>query len=106
MECLVRVRGIETSHTTRQYGTALPRRQFAASQVGLRQQLGNHASRLDAGEALVESLVAVDKTLVVEAQQDRGVEVVDVLFDDVVREVVGLTVDRAALAAAAGPSTW
>ena len=73
------------------------------------QQLLDHLRRLDAGQLLVEPLVAVREPLVVEAQQvqHRGVEVVDVdrVLDDVVGEVVGLAVDRARPASRRRPST-
>ena len=55
---------------------------------------------------LVEPLVAVSEPAMVEAQklQHGGVEVADVhrVLDDVVREFVGLAVDRARPRAAAG----
>ena len=61
---------------------------------------------LDAGEPLVEALVAVGEPLVVEAEQlQRGrVEVADVnrVLDDVVGKVVGLAVDLAGSGPAAG----
>ena len=75
----------------------------------LRQQLLDHLRRLDAGQPLVEALVPDAEPLVVEAEQvqHRGVEVADVdrVLDDVVGEVVGLAVDRAALRCRRRPST-
>src|SRR5262249_62422266 len=62
------------------------------------EQLLHHARRLDAGEALVQPLVAEAEPAVVEAEQVQhaGVEVANVhrILDDVVAEVVGLAVDR------------
>src|SRR3954470_3493453 len=61
-----------------------------------RQERLDHAGRLDAGQALVEPLMAVGEPLVVEAEQVQhgGVEVADVdgVLDDVVRELVRLAV--------------
>ena len=75
-----------------------------------RQQLLDHVGRLDAGQPLVEALVAVGEPLVVEAQQVQhgGVEVADVdgVLDDVVGELVGLAVDRAPASSRRRPSTW
>jgi hypothetical protein len=51
-------------------------------------QLRDHARRLDAGQALVETLIAVCESLMVETQklQNGGVEVADVdgILDDVI----------------------
>src|ERR1700733_1467171 len=72
----------------------------------LSNQFLDHAGWFDAGQTLVEPLVAVAEPFVIETQQvqDRGMELVDVdrVFDDVVGEIVGLAVDRAGSRAAAG----
>src|SRR5262249_11851202 len=70
--------------------------------------------RLDAGELLVEALVAVGEALVIEAKkmEHRSVEFMDVdgILDDVVGEVVGLAVDLARSAPASrnphGKAAW
>src|SRR5262245_18058773 len=78
----------------------------ARGRLSLCQELVDHVRFLDAGEPLVQALVAVAEAAVVVAEQvqDGGVEVADVdgVLDDVVGEVVGLAVDGAALDAAAG----
>ena len=70
----------------------------------------DHVRRLDAGQALVEPLVAISEPAMVEPQklEHGGVEVADVdgVFDDVVGEVVGLAVDRARPRSRRRPSTW
>ena len=85
--------------------------QGAADSGGcLGEELLDHVRRLDAGQPLVEPLVAEREALVVEAQQvqHRGVEVADVdrVLDDVVGEIVGLAVDRARPRRRRRPSTW
>ena len=81
-------------------------REWAVQRVRSAHHLLDDARLLDAGQPLIEPLVAVGEALVVDAEQvqHRGVEVADVdrVLDDVVAEVVGLAVDRAALRAAAG----
>src|SRR5438132_496005 len=73
--------------------------------VSLPDQFLDHAGGFDAGEALVEALVTEGKALVVKAQQaqDGGVEIMDVngVFDDVVREIIGLAINGARARAAA-----
>ena len=65
-------------------------RQRAPAMLGriLHCQFLDHLRRLDAGQPLVEALVAVRESFVIEAQQvqHRGVEIADVhrVFDDVV----------------------
>src|SRR6185503_275283 len=70
------------------------------------QDFPHHPRRLDAGEPLVEALEAVAEPLVIEAKQveERRLEVADVhrILDDVVGEIVRLTVGHAAPDAAAG----
>ena len=87
------------------HGTALA----TSSDVGSGQKLFDHVRRLDAGQALVEPLVAVREPAMVEPQEleHGGVEVADVhrVLDDVVGEVVGLAVDRARAASRRRPST-
>ena len=70
------------------------------------EDLAYHPRRLDAGEALVETLELVAEPLVIEAElveQGRG-EIADVhrVLDDVVREVIRLAVRQPAADAAAG----
>src|SRR5262245_41279988 len=71
----------------------------------LRQKLLNDMGRLDAGEPLIEAQMAYGEALVIEPQklQDRRVPVAQMngVFDDVIREVVGLAVNHAAFDAAA-----
>src|SRR5262249_16612944 len=90
---------------------ALDRRdgyQLSASKrfLPLGQQLLDHPRVLHPSQPLVQSLVLVAEALVVETQkvQDRGMEVADVhrVLDDVVREIVGFTVNGARPGAAAG----
>src|SRR5579883_2990127 len=70
------------------------------------QQFLQHALRLDAGQALIESLELEREAFVVDAQavQNGGVQVVHVdrLVDHVVAEVVGLAVDLPSFDSAAG----
>jgi hypothetical protein len=60
-----------------------------------------HPGRFDTGEASIQAAVVVGKPLVVDTEQvENGrLEISDVhwVLDDVVREIVGLPVDRAAL---------
>ena len=78
----------------------------AIAQRRSRDQFFDHAGGLDAGQALVEPLIAEGESLMVETQQPEhgGVEVVDVhgVLDDVVGEIVGFAVDGPGPRAAAG----
>ena len=71
----------------------------------LRQHLADHARRLDAGQPGAQAAVLVGEPLVVDPEQvhDRRLQIPDVhrVLHDVVREVVGLAVDDAALDSAA-----
>src|ERR1017187_10108552 len=71
-----------------------------------RQQGLDHFGFFDAGQAHIEALVLVAETLVVDAElvQDGGLEIahMDRVAGDVITEVVGFTVDHAALDAATG----
>src|SRR4051794_30915393 len=84
-------------------GSIYPRTPSAG---GSGQHFVHHAGRNNARQFLIEALVLERETLVIEAKliEHRGVKIahVDRILDDVVREVVGLTKDRAALEAAAG----
>ncbi len=66
----------------------------------------DHPGGFDAGQALVEPLIAEREPLMVETQEPehRGVEVVDVngVLDDVVGELVGFAVDGPGPRPAAG----
>ena len=71
-----------------------------------RQNLFHDSAMFHAGELLVESLVLEREPLVVETEQVQHgrVEVADRDrgFDDVVREVIGLAVNRATFGSASG----
>ena len=73
----------------------------AGLEPDLRDQFFDDLGLLHAGQLLIQPLVAVGELGVVDAQelQHGGVEVADVdgVFDDVVREVIGLAVDGATL---------
>src|SRR5690606_30807832 len=74
--------------------------------AGLRDDLFDHAARLDAGHALIEPLEAEREPLVVDSQEveDRRAQITDVdgVADDVVAEVVRLAVFEAPFHAASG----
>ena len=59
------------------------------------QDLVDDSGALNTGQALVQALVAIGKSFVVDAQalQHRGVEVVDVhrIADDVIAEIIGFS---------------
>ena len=78
----------------------------SAPRGALNNQLFDNLARLHAGESLIESLVFERELLVIETQQMQhgSVEIVDVagVFDDVIGEVVGFSVDSAGPGAAAG----
>lgn len=74
-----------------------------ASHIGFKlgDQLFNDLGWLNAGQSLVETLVLEGESLMIDSQQvqDRGVEVADVdrILNDVVGEVVRLSVNGPAL---------
>ena len=86
--------------------TISPEQQASAISPPVSDELFDHPRGLDAGQALVEPLVAEGEPLMVEAQEPEhgGVEVVDVhgVLDDVVGELVGFAVDGPGPRAAAG----
>src|SRR4051812_41527682 len=69
------------------------------------QQIADDVGGLDAGQLLIEPLMANGESLMVEAQevQHGGVKVADVdrILDDVVGEIVGFAVDHTPFDAAA-----
>ena len=72
-------------------------------------QFLNHFPRLNTCQSLIQSLILVSELFVVDAQKakHRRMEVVDVygIFHDVVGEIIGFAVDRAALGRRRRPST-